>query len=93
MHKHPLLFVALALQTALACGAEAPHRETGAWESCAIGGGGYLQRISIPRSAPERLYLATDVGGAYRSDDGGRTILHFEVRKERDKLDPQQWVK
>lgn len=77
MHKHPLLF-ALALQTALACGAEAPHRETGAWESCAIGGGGYLQRISIPRSAPERLYLATDVGGAYRSDDGGRTwrMLH-----------------
>ncbi|MCM1451864.1 MAG: peptidoglycan DD-metalloendopeptidase family protein [Clostridium sp.] len=26
-------------------------------------------------------------------DDGGRSILHFEVRKEREKLDPMLWVK
>ena len=25
-------------------------------------------------------------------EDGNRTILHFEVRKDRDKLDPQQWI-
>lgn len=26
-------------------------------------------------------------------DDGNRTILHFEVRKEREKLNPQKWVR
>ncbi len=26
-------------------------------------------------------------------DDNNRTILHFEVRKEREKLNPQEWVK
>lgn len=26
-------------------------------------------------------------------DDGGRSILHFEVRKEREKLDPMLWIK
>lgn len=26
-------------------------------------------------------------------NDNGRTILHFEVRKEKEKLDPQKWVK
>lgn len=26
-------------------------------------------------------------------DDDNRTILHFEVRKEREKLNPQEWVK
>ena len=34
------------------------------------------------------------VGKVYSDpEDNGRTILHFEVRKEKEKLDPQQWVK
>lgn len=43
------------------------------WEACKIGGGGYLQRMSIPRANPNRIYLATDIGGAYRSDDAGHS--------------------
>ncbi len=27
------------------------------------------------------------------SEDGGRTILHFEIRKEKTKLNPELWVK
>ena len=26
-------------------------------------------------------------------DDDNRTILHFEVRKEKEKLDPQIWIR
>ena len=26
-------------------------------------------------------------------EDGNRTILHFEVRKERAKLNPEQWLR
>ena len=26
-------------------------------------------------------------------DDGGRAVLHFELRKERQKLNPTLWVK
>ena len=26
------------------------------------------------------------------SSDGGRTVLHFQLRKEREKLNPEQWL-
>ena len=42
----------------------------------------------------DSLKAGQAIGKIYSDpDDGGRTILHFEVRKEREKLDPQQWVK
>ncbi len=54
------------------------HRTYGAWHSAAIGGGGYLQQVHFSPSSPQRIYLTSDVGGFYRSDDAGRTwrMLH-----------------
>jgi hypothetical protein len=55
-----------------------PHRRYGAWNSGRIGGGGYLQHASFSKADPNRIYLASDVGGFYRTDDGGQTwrMLH-----------------
>lgn len=44
----------------------------GPWQSCQIGGGGYLQDVVLCPSDPRRAYAYVDVGGVYRSDDGGR---------------------
>ena len=54
------------------------HRDYGIWHSSIFGGGGYLQNIVIAPSAPDILYCYVDVGGVYRSDNGGRTwrMLH-----------------
>lgn len=55
-----------------------PHRVYGAWRSSEIGGGGYLQHVVFCPSDAKRVYLTSDVGGLYRSDDGGDTwhMLH-----------------
>ena len=55
-----------------------PHRRYGAWVSSRLGGGGYLQRAAFTAADPDRIYLASDVGGLYRSDNGGQTwtMLH-----------------
>lgn len=45
----------------------------GGWESCRIGGGGWLQHAAWSPADAKRIYLGTDVGGLYRSDDGGRS--------------------
>lgn len=50
----------------------------GAWRSCVLGSGGYLQHVvSCPTNA-QRFYMSSDVGGLYRSDDGGQKwrMLH-----------------
>lgn len=44
----------------------------GPWRSCKIGGGGYIQDVVLSPSNPHRIYTYVDVGGVYRSDDGGR---------------------
>lgn len=56
----------------------AGHRRYGAWRSAELGGGGYLQQVHFCPSDPRRLYLTSDVGGFYRSDDRGLTwrMLH-----------------
>lgn len=53
-------------------------RQYGEWESASFGGGGYIQNVVVCPSVPDRLYAYVDVGGAYRSDDGGKTwrMLH-----------------
>lgn len=46
-------------------------RKYGDWESASFGGGGYLQNVVVCPSTPNRLYAYVDVGGLYRTDDGG----------------------
>ncbi|HIT16693.1 MAG TPA: peptidoglycan DD-metalloendopeptidase family protein [Candidatus Avimuribaculum pullicola] len=54
----------------------------------------YVNLSEIYVSTGDTLKAGEAIGKVFSdSDDGGRTILHFEVRKERDKLDPLQWVK
>jgi photosystem II stability/assembly factor-like uncharacterized protein len=64
-------------QSETTVGAESP-RQYGEWESASFGGGGYIQNVVVCPSVPGRLYAYVDVGGAYRSDDGGKTwrMLH-----------------
>jgi len=49
------------------------HRQHGRWLSAIFGGGGYVQNVVISESDPQRFYAYVDVGGIYRSDDGGET--------------------
>jgi photosystem II stability/assembly factor-like uncharacterized protein len=43
-----------------------------------LGGGGYIQNVVPCPSNPKRFYSYVDVGGVYRSDDGGQNwrMLH-----------------
>lgn len=68
----------LGLAACLAAGEAPAHRRYGGWISGAIGGGGYLQQVAWAPGTPQRLYLASDVGGCFRSDDAGATwrMLH-----------------
>ena len=45
----------------------------GQWHSSRFGGGGYIQQVVISPSNPKRTYAYVDVGGVYRSDDGGNS--------------------
>lgn len=71
--------IVLTLVAVLAMAGEpAAYRSYGAWTSGEIGGGGYLQQVVWAPGSPQRLYLASDVGGCFRSDDAGATwrMLH-----------------
>ena len=50
----------------------------GPWHSSVLGGGGYIQNVVPAPTNPQRFYAYVDVGGLYRSDDGGRKwrMLH-----------------
>lgn len=50
----------------------------GPWRSCVMGGGGYVQNVVPCPSNPKRFYAYIDVGGIFRSDDGGKSwrMLH-----------------
>ena len=45
----------------------------GDWTSTRIVGGGYCTGLETTAADPDRLYLRTDVGGVFRSDDGADT--------------------
>ena len=50
-----------------------PHRIYGSWVAGALGGGGYVQAVTPCMDRPNRLYAHVDVGGIWRSEDGGQT--------------------
>ncbi len=58
--------------------AVASIRGDSSWNVLPVFGGGYVQNVVIAPSNPSRWYAYVDVGGPYRSDDGGRswTPLH-----------------
>ncbi|MFA6960152.1 MAG: hypothetical protein WC205_05315 [Opitutaceae bacterium] len=84
----PVLIGAICLsclvQTACTAQTTPPHRQYGAWASSVIGGGGFLQHAVFAPSDPRRLYLSSDVGGLFRSDDNGATwhMLHGSLPAE-----------
>jgi len=45
----------------------------GRWTSSALGGGGFVMGVHFTEADPDRLWAHTDVGGVYRSDDGGNS--------------------
>ncbi len=51
-----------------------------------------LASLSISKGA--KVKAGATIGTVYSDpDDGGRTVLHFEVRHEREKLNPLDWVR
>lgn len=74
MKAVPALAAALALATGgarpAAAWPAADARQDGhyAWDSVAIGGGGFVTALIPSRSEPGLVYARTDVGGAYRWD-------------------------
>lgn len=51
-----------------------------------------VDKLSVRKG--EKVKAGQTLGKIYADpDDGGRSILHFEVRKEREKLDPMLWIR
>lgn len=46
------------------------------WRSIGPGGGGWIQSLAFDPKNPDKLYVGSDVGGFYISEDFGR---HFEI--------------
>ena len=90
MSRKTLMPLALAILAACSLNAQSqtkPQQSTlsasqpatyGPWRSSKIGGGGYIQNVVLCPSNANRAYAYVDVGGLYRSDDGGRRwkMLH-----------------
>ena len=51
---------------------DAPPASSGRWRLLPLQGGGFVQNVVFTRN-PDVLYMTVDVGGPYRSDDGGRS--------------------
>ncbi|BCM88498.1 xyloglucanase Xgh74A [Abditibacteriota bacterium] len=74
------LFLSAALWSSLSCAQTSQSNAPtlyGDWRSSKIGGGGYTLNVVFTKS-PSVLYAYSDVGGAFRSDDGGKRwrMLH-----------------
>lgn len=51
-----------------------------------------LDRITVRKG--DKVRTGQRIGHIYADpDDGGRAVLHFELRHERQKLNPSEWVK
>jgi len=54
----------------------------------------YANLTDIMVKNGEELHQGQPIGKIYADpDDNGRSILHFEIRKEKEKLNPSLWVK
>ena len=43
------------------------------WKNVGPGGGGWIQSMLTSRHGDDTFYVGCDVGGFYRSDDGGKS--------------------
>ncbi|MDE6109188.1 MAG: M23 family metallopeptidase, partial [Muribaculaceae bacterium] len=51
-----------------------------------------LDNIAVRKG--DKVRAGQALGHIYRDpDDGGRAVLHFELRHEKEKLNPSEWVK
>lgn len=54
----------------------------------------YVNLGDIYVNSGQHVKVGQKIGKIFSDpDDGNRTTLHFEIRKEKDKLNPEQWVK
>ena len=54
----------------------------------------YVNLSEIYVRTGEKVKMNQNIGKIYSdSEDGNRTILHFEIRKEKTKLNPEQWMR
>jgi photosystem II stability/assembly factor-like uncharacterized protein len=63
----------------------------GPWKSAPIHGGGYLQQVFFAPSDSRRMYMTSDVGGLFRSDDKGQTwrMLHGALPADSSSYSPR----
>jgi len=92
-YGQPIGLAALLLQTVIGGTVEAEG--IAPWRSSVIGGGGWIQNVVIAPSDPQRLYAYVDVGGVFRSDDGGRVwrMIHHRLGNRRVRslsVDPRE---
>ena len=52
---------------------------------------GYFWR-SVPMLSPDDAGGAPADGGTPANDDNGHPLLHFQLRKETAKLNPEVWI-
>ena len=51
-----------------------------------------IDNLSVKKG--DKVKAGQTLGSIYSDpDDSNRTVLHFEVRRERAKLNPEDWVK
>lgn len=84
--RRPLRLLAGLLPVAalFAAPTQPASRAYGPWHSMALGGGGYILAAQFAPSDPNVFYANIDVGGIYRSGDGGKSwrMLHGALPPE-----------